>query len=61
MKIEKQKVGRPRKEKDENAKQMNVMVPGYLTNDDLFHDKIKYQSFSQYVLGLIRNDLTLSK
>lgn len=61
MSQKKSNAGRPRKEKDENAKQMNVMVPGYLTKDDLFHDKIKYQSFSQYVLGLIRNDLTLSK
>jgi len=51
------KQGRPKKELDMSAKQRNVMVPGYVGDNDIFIEKTKFQSFSQYVLGLIRKDL----
>lgn len=51
------KQGRPKKELDMSAKQRNVMVPGYVNDNKSFADKTRFQSFSQYVLGLIRKDL----
>lgn len=51
--------GRPKKEKDPLSKQMNVMVPGYLIENDTFNERIKFQSFSQFVLGLIRQEVGL--
>lgn len=59
MKKEKSKAGRPKKEKDLLAKQMNVMVPGYLIENSAFNEKIKFQSFSQFVLGLVRKEVGL--
>lgn len=57
MKKEKSNAGRPKKELDMSAKQRNVMVPGYVNDNDSFKEHVRFQSFSQYVLMLIRKDL----
>lgn len=54
------KVGRPTKEKDPLAKQMNVMLSGETQQSDVFKERVKYMSFSQYVNSLIDNDLKQS-
>lgn len=51
------KKGRPQKEKDPLAKQMNVMLSGETQSHPLFKEKVRYMSFSQYVNSLIDNDL----
>lgn len=51
--------GRPKKTKDEGAKQMNVMVPSSVKNCDKFKEKTRFMSFSQYVNSLIAKDLEL--
>jgi len=55
--MKKSNAGRPKKEKDESAKQMNVMVPGYVQGNNLFKEKTRFMSFSQYVNSLIAQDL----
>lgn len=51
------KVGRPEIEKDPKRKQMNVMVSGKTQENELFKERIKYMSFSNYVNSLIDADL----
>lgn len=57
MKKEQSKAGRPEKEKDPKQKQMNVMVPGFVQDNDGFKEKTRFMSFSQYVNSLIAQDL----
>lgn len=56
MKKEKS-AGRPAKEKDPKQKQINVMVPGIVLDNDTFKEKTRFMSFSQYVNSLIASDL----
>jgi hypothetical protein len=51
--------GRPKKEKDSGAKQMNVMVPSYVQKSEAFKEKTRFMSFSQYVNSLIAQDLSI--
>lgn len=51
------KLGRPEIEKDPKRKQMNVMVSGKTQDNELFKERIRYMSFSQYVNSLIDADL----
>lgn len=53
------KPGRPAKEKDPKAKQFNVMLPGTVQDNELFKEKTRFMSFSQYVNSLIAADLSI--
>ena len=50
-------VGRPKKEKDLIAKQFNVTLSGEVQSNEIFKERTKFMSVSQYVNSLIDKDL----
>lgn len=59
MTNKKSNAGRPKKEKDPNSKQFNVTIPGEVQDNEMFKERTKFMTVSQYVNSLIHKDIQL--